>query len=204
MTATETPRRTRRRGPVLLAFTLLLAAAVYALSSGGPGDAAGPTATATTPPQGSSPADSAAVDAAVDRAVDAAAAGGTVTVTLSESETAGLVANALERAPQQVNDVAVDLVDPPADAGADVRMVVDGRLDQPALPVRAVVDLEVVDARVVAVVDDLRVGPLPVTGAIRDDLNRELRELSVVADNAFDVDAIATDGDELVVRGRRD
>lgn len=202
MTVTETPRR-RRRGPVLLVVTLLLVAAVYALSANDPGDAAGTTATTTNQPQGSPAEDPAAVDAAVDRAVDAAADGGTVTVSLTEGETAGLVANALERAPQQVNDVTVDLVDPPDDAGADVRMVVDGRLDQPALPVRAVVDLEVVDARVVGVVNDLRVGPLPVTGAVRDDVNRQLRELSVVADDAFDVDAIATDGDELVVRGRR-
>lgn len=192
-----------RRARALVMITLLFCAGAYVVAVGGIG-AEGSDGTSVVAPASPSPAP-APTSAPLDlegvpgRAV--ANPDGSVTVTLSERETGDLVAEALAQAPaQQLSDVAVELRAPPADA--DGQIVVDGRLDDPPLPVRAVVDLDVVQAQVRPTVRDLRVGPLPLTGAIRDDLNRQLVELALVGEGRLTIDALATDGDRLVVTGR--
>jgi hypothetical protein len=124
-----------------------------------------------------------------------------VSVTLDEAETAGLVAEALARAPsQQISDVTVEVAEPPGDAGG--RLVVDGRLDDPPLPVTVVVDLQVVDTRLRPTVRDLSVGPLPLSDDTRADLTNDLRSLAGVADGQLALDDVSTVDGELVLTGR--
>ena len=126
---------------------------------------------------------------------------GSVTVSLDDDETAGLVASALTRAPRQpLRDVGVDLLPPEGDA--DGRLLVTGRLEQPSVPVEAVVDLRVVDRTVRPTVQDVSIGPVPVPAGVREDIDRQVRELALVADDQLAVEELTTTQDTLVLTGR--
>lgn len=195
---TAAPRRyRRRRGRALAVVGLLLVAGAYLLFAGAADRSprrTGADATAT-------PAVAAVrIDDVLDDAVTNP--DGSVTVTLDRAETSGLVAAALERAPSQpLHDVSVELVDPEGDAAG--RMIVDGRLQDPSLPVEAVVDLRVVDDAVRPTVRDLRVGPVPVPAGVAADINRQVQQLALVADERIAVEDLSTIDGALVLTGRR-
>lgn len=189
-----------RRRRALLAVALLVAAGVFVLVSGGVVPAQpSPSTSASAEP--TAPAET--TPAAVDEVLDGAEANpdGSVTVSLDAGETTGLVASALARAPAQpLRVVSVDLVEPEGDA--DGRMVVVGRLDEPSLPVEAVIDLRVVDEAVRPTVRDVRVGPVPLPPGTREDINQQVRQLALVADDQIAVEDLSTAGGALVLTGR--
>lgn len=196
---TATPGRYRRRGrrrAVVVVVLLLIAGAWVVLNSG----SLASTPTADTDPADTTPSESATtLDAILDRAE--VNPNGSVSVTLDEAETGVVVGAALERAPTRaLRDVEVDLVAPEGDA--DGRMVVSGRLDSPPVPVRAVIDVDVVDRSVVPTVRDLRIGPVPVPDDIRRDVTTQLRMLSVIADDRLSVRRVRTDDGTLEMTGR--
>lgn len=202
--AARSPYRRPRRGPALVIVALLVLAGAFVIDGGGleglgaDGSDGGRTA-------GGAPSESATptVPAELDDLLGDAVANddGSVTVTLDKVETTGLVEDALAQAPsQQISDVTVDVAEPPDDVGG--RLVVDGRLDEPPLPVTAVVDLEIVDARLRPTVRDLSMGPLPLSDDTRADLTHELRSLASVADDQLALDDLSTVDGELVLSGR--
>jgi hypothetical protein len=194
----------RRRGRALLVVALLgLAGAVVIFGGGLEGRGADEVDAAPASGAGpSEPPASAEVAELGNLLGDAVANGdGSVTVTLDEADTANLVARALDQAPsQQLSDVTVEVAEPPADVGG--RLVVDGRLDEPPLPVTAVVDLEVVETRLRPTVSDLSMGPLPLSDDTRAELTNELRTLASVADDQLALDDLSTVDGELVLTGR--
>jgi len=189
----------RRRGRAGLVVALLVAAGVVVLLTGGIPLAPGGSTSASaepTPPIDTTPV---TVDEVFDRAVTNP--DGSATVSLDAEETAGLVTSALARAPaQSLRDLSVDLVEPEGDA--DGRMIIAGRLDEPSLPVEAVVDLRVVDDAVRPTVRDVRVGPVPLPAGTREDVNRQMRQLALVAEDQIAVEDLSTSGDVLVLTGR--
>lgn len=196
MTATWGHHRRRR---ALLVVALLVTAGVFVLVSGGMPAQPSPSTSASAEP--TAPAET--TPAAVGEVLDGAEANpdGSVTVSLDAGETAGLVASALARAPAQpLRVVSVDLVEPEGDA--DGRMVVVGRLDEPSLPVEAVIDLRVVDETVRPTVQDVRVGPVPLPPGTREDINQQVRQLALVADDQIAVEDLSTAGGALVLTGR--
>jgi len=187
-----------RRGRALLAVGLLVVAGVVVLATAGrpPARGGAPNAASSDPTAGASPL---AVEDLLDRTV--ANPDGSVTVTLDDHEAAGLVASALARAPSRpLRDVSVDLVAPEGDA--DGRMVVAGRLDEPSLPVEAVVDLRVVGDAVRPTVTDVRVGPVPLPADVRLELNRQVDRLALVAEDRLTIRELSTTDDALVLTGR--
>lgn len=198
MTATGR-RYGRRRGRALLVVGLLLALGAAVLLAGGRVRAPdGPLATSDDP---SDVASAAPVD--VDDLMDDAVTNpdGSVTVSLDDDQAAGLVASALTRASgRSLRDVSVDLVEP--EGRADGRLLVRGRLDEPSLPVDAVVDLHVVDDAVRPTVRGVSVGPVPVPPGIREDLNRQIRQLALVADDQLTVEQLSTSDGVLELTGR--
>jgi hypothetical protein len=191
----RTPYR-RRRGRAIVVVVLLAVIGAYVLLRSADGQSGRPVgATAGATPTASI----STVDDLLARAKTNP--DGSQTVTLDQGETAGLVAGALERAPSQpLRDVSVDLVAPEGQAAG--RMIVAGRLTDPSLPVEAVVDLQVVDAVVQPVVRDVRVGPLPLPARAREDINRQVQELALVADEWIAVEELSTEDDRLVLTGR--
>lgn len=192
------PRRSRgrrRRGRAALIVLLLAGAAAYVLLGGGPGPA--PAGDSTT--GGTRADDVAAVDDLVDNVVERP--DGSVAVTVTEAETASLVAAGLERSQAPtLRDVAVDLV--AVDEGSPGRMIVSGRLQDRPVPVRATVDLEVVDSSVRPTVRDVRIGPLGLPASIRRDLTRELRQQVTLADPGIAVSQLHTTDTTLELTGR--
>lgn len=187
-------RARRSRGRALLVIALLVIAGVVVLATVG-----GPPARGRSPSTASADPSPLVVDDLLDRAQPNP--DGSVTVTLDDEDAAALVAAALARAPNRpLRDVAVDLVAP--DGDADGRLVVAGRLDEPSLPVEAVVDLRVVDAAVRPTVTDVRVGPVPVPAGTRKDINRQIRGLALVAEDRFTVQELSTVDGALVLTGR--
>lgn len=189
-------RHPRRRA--LLVIGLLVVAGVVVLATAGrpPARGGSPNAASSDPTDGASPL---AVDDVLERAV--ANPDGSVTVTLDDDEAAGLVASALARAPNRpLGDVSVDLVAPEGDA--DGRMIVAGRLDEPSLPVEAVVDLRVVDDAVRPTVTDVRVGPVPLPAGVRRELDRQVARLALVAEDRLTIRELSTADDALVLTGR--
>lgn len=190
-------RYRRRRRPVgaLLILLLLVGAVVYVLVAGGL-----PVAQPEEPVTDGAPAeDTVAINDVLDDALENP--DGSVTVTASEGQTASLVAAGLARSSSPaLRDVAVDLVE--VDDGPAGRMIVTGRLERQPVPVEATVDLDVVDSSVRPTVRDVRIGPLGVPASVRRDLNRQLRDLVVLADERIVVEDVRTTDTELVLTGR--
>lgn len=198
MTATG-HRYGRRRGRALLVVGLLLALGAAVLLAGG--RVLGPDGPLATSDDPSDVASAAPVD--VDDLMDDAVTNpdGSVTVSLDDDQAAGLVASALTRASgRSLRDVSVDLVEP--EGRADGRLLVRGRLDEPALPVDAVVDLHLVDDAVRPTVRDVSVGPVPVPPGTREDLNRQIGQLALVAEDQLTVEQLSTSDGVLELRGR--
>jgi hypothetical protein len=128
-------------------------------------------------------------------------ADGSVSVEVSERETTTLVAAGLARngAPA-IDDLQVDLV--AAAEGAAGTMVLVGELADQGLPVTATVDLAVLDGQILPRVRDVRVGPLPITGVVREDLNAELESRGGLIDVGLTIEELRTTEQQLVVRGR--
>lgn len=128
-------------------------------------------------------------------------ADGSLSVEVTERETTALVRAGLARtgAPA-IEGLRVDLVRAAGDAAGT--MVLDGRLEAQGLPVQAVVDLVVLDGRILPTVREVRVGPLPLSGGVRDDLNRELAARSQLIDAGLIVEDLRTTERGLVLRGR--
>lgn len=190
----------RRRRRALLVVALLVAAGAIVLVTGGiPLAPGGATTSASAEPTSTPDTTPVTVDEVLDRAETNP--DGSVTVSLDDDETAGLVASALARAPaQRLRDVSVDLVEPEGDA--DGRMVIAGRLDEPSLPVEAVVDLRVVDDAIRPTVSDVRVGPVPLPPGAREDIDQQVRQLALVAEDRIAVEDLSTTGGALVLTGR--
>lgn len=126
---------------------------------------------------------------------------GSMTVTLSEAETGGLVRAGLTRTDgPTLRDVTVDLVTP--DGPAPGQMVVRGRLRDQRVPVTAVVDVDVTAGAAQPSVRDVRVGPLSVPEALRGELNAQLQQVDLITDQGVVVDELATTDQELIVTGR--
>jgi hypothetical protein len=202
--AGRSPYRRPRRGRALLVVVALGLAGAFVISGAGLeglGDdgSGGEPATRGALSESAEPTVPAELDGLFGDAV--ANGDGSVTVTLDEAETAGLVQQALAQAPsQQISDVTVEVAEPPADVGG--RLVVDGRLDEPPVPVTAVVDLQVVDTRLRPTVSNLSMGPLPLSDDTRADLTNELRTLAGVADDQLALEDLSTVDGELVLTGR--
>lgn len=182
------------RGRAVAWLLVPVAAAAYVLTAGVP------------TPAPSAPASQAAdtAPAPVGEVSDDASEqpAGLVTVTLTEAETTALVQAGLaqSQAPA-LRDVTVDVVAP--EGGRDGQMIVAGRLRDQPLPVRATVDLEVVDKSVRPTVRTATIGPFAVPAAVRGDLNRQLRELVVIADQNVVVHDLRTTDSTVVLTGRR-
>ncbi len=197
MMASRRSSRPRRRGGrrgrarALAWLAVLTGAATYVLVAGVPS----PNATS----QAAGDVDI-TVGEVLDRAVENAS--GSVTVTLTEAETAALVRDGLARSQAPpLRDVDVDLV--AADNGQQGQMIVGGTLADRPLPVRATVDLAVVDAAVRPTVRAATVGPVSVPESVRKDLNRQLRQLVVIADRNIVVEDLRTTDTTLVLTGKR-
>ncbi|HSJ44035.1 MAG TPA: hypothetical protein VK923_05050 [Euzebyales bacterium] len=196
MTVTGGRRRPRRGRALLLVALLAIVGGVVLVTGGIPLAPSG-----STSPEPASSAGATAVT--VDNVLDQAKTNpdGSVTVSLDADETTGLVASALARAPEQpLRDVSVDVVEPEGDA--DGRMVVAGRLDDLSLPVEAVVDLRIVRDVVRPTVRDVRVGPVPLPSGTREDINRQVRQLALLADDQIAVEDLSTAGGSLLLTGR--
>lgn len=186
-------RYRRRRGAALAVVLALLAAGAWVLvgSSGGSDGTAG----SGTPVSASEPAGTTVADL-LERARPNA--DGSVTVRADEVETGSLVRAGLERADAPpVDDLAVDLVD--SGGAAAGQMVLTGRLREQRLPIRATVDLRVVDQAVRPTVRDVDVGPIPVPDGVRRDLNARLARLSLIAAEGLAVRDVRTTDGRLVV-----
>lgn len=196
MAVSRRPARYRRRRPVgtLLILLLLVGAVAYVLVAGGL-----PAAQPEEPVVDGAPAeDTVAINDVLDDAVENP--DGSVTVTASEAQTASLVAAGLARSSSPaLRDVAVDLVE--VDDGPAGRMIVTGRLERQPVPIEATVDLDVVDSSVRPTVRDVRIGPVGVPASVRRDLNRQLRDLVVLADERIVVEEVRTTDTELVLTG---
>jgi hypothetical protein len=195
MAAPRYSRRRRRPARGLL-FVLLLAAAIYVLVTGGFADGrAGQEVTGGTRAEGGL-----AVNELLDDVTENG--DGSITVDVSEGQTAALVAAGLARSSAPtLRDVAVDLVT--VDEGPPGRMIVTGRLADQPVPVRATIDLEVVDSSVRPTVRDARIGPLGMPSSVRRDLNRQLRDLVGVAAQGIVVSDLRTTDTALVLTGSR-
>jgi len=159
---------------------------------------AGTSATSSEPPV-AAPED-VTLDELLDRAVDNG--DGTMTVTVSEAEAGGLVRDGLRSGgTPALRDVTVDLQEP--DGSAPGQMQLDGRMRDQDVPVTAVVDLAADGGTIEPTVRDVRVGPLPVPGSVRRDLNRQLRDVSLLGAAEVDVEQLRTTDSELEVTGRR-
>ena len=197
MTAAEGRYRRRSRARAVVVVLLLLAAGAWVVLSAGSLTSAPAAETDTA--EAAEPDPAVTLDAVLDRAVTNP--NGTVSVVLNEAEAGVVVDAALERAPtRSLEDVEVDLVPPEGDA--DGRMVVSGRLASPPVPVRAVIDVDVVDRSVQPTVRDLRVGPVPVTDDLRRDVTAQLRSLSIIADERLSVRRLRTGDGTLELTGR--
>ena len=169
----------------------------YLLLGGGFEQLATPTSDSSGPPV-DEPVD-VTVEDLLDRAVDNG--DGTMTVTVTEAEAGGLVRDALEGGGTgPVRDVTTDLVRPDGDAPG--QMLLAGRLRDRDVPVTAVVDLAPRDGRVNATVRSVRLGPLPVPGSLREDLNQQLREVSLLGGQEVAVEELHTTDRELEATGR--
>jgi hypothetical protein len=182
-----------------LLFLLVIAGlGAYLFFGGGFEQLATPTSDSSAPPV-AEPVDVTVQDL-LDRAVDNG--DGTMTVTVTEAETGGLVRDALEGGgTATLRDVTTDLVRPDGDAPGQMRIA--GRLRDRDVPVTAVVDLAPRDGRVDATVRSVGLGPLPVPGSLREDLNQQLREVSLLGDQEVAVEELHTTDRELVATGRR-
>jgi hypothetical protein len=136
----------------------------------------------------------------LDRAVDNG--DGTITVTITEAEAGGLVRDGLQRgATPTLREVTVDLQDPGGSAPG--QMQINGRLPEQDVPVTVIVDLAASGGNVEPTVRDARLGPLPVPGGVREDLNGQLQGVSLLGARQVDVERLHTTEQELVVTGRR-
>lgn len=170
----------------------------YLLFAGGFEQLATPTSDSSAP-AAAEPVD-VSVEDLLDRAVDNG--DGTMTVTVTEAEAGGLVRDGLESGGSgPLRDVTTDLVRP--DGSAPGQMQIAGRLRDRDIPVTAVVDLAPRDGRVDATVRSVRLGPLPVPGSMREDLNQQLREISLLGGQQVAVEELHTTDQELVATGRR-
>lgn len=145
------------------------------------------------------------VDVSLDELVDRMQdnGDGTVTVSLSEGETGGLMRRALTRRGEPtLDDLTVDLQEP--DGSAPGQMQIAGRLPERDLPVTAVVDLDVDAGEVQPSVRGVKVGPFPVPAGLAADLNEQLQQVGLLADQGIAVDDLETTDGELSVTGRRD
>jgi hypothetical protein len=191
------PRRRRRRRawPVLLFLLLLVGALAFVLFNEEVWDRIVGTSEAPV----AEPVD-VSVDELLDRAVDNG--DGTMTVTVSEAEAGGLVRDGLQSGgTTTLRDVTVDLQQP--DSSAPGQMEINGRLPDQDVPVTAVVDLSADGGNVEPTVRDVRLGPLPVPGSVREDLNRQLQDVSLLGAQQVDVEELETTEQELIVTGRR-
>ena len=196
MTVTGGRRRPRRGRALLLVVLLAIVGGVVLVTGGIP---LAPSGSTSAEPASSAGATAVTVDNVLDQAKTNP--DGSVTVSLDADETTGLVASALARAPEQpLRDVSVDVVEPEGDA--DGRMVVAGRLDDLSLPVEAVVDLRIVRDVVRPTVRDVRVGPVPLPSGTREDINRQVRQLALLADDQIAVEDLSTAGGSLLLTGR--
>jgi hypothetical protein len=127
---------------------------------------------------------------------------GTITVKLSEAETAGLVRAGLSRSGAPVlENLTIDLVRP--DGSASGQMEIAGQLRDQPLPVNATVELEVANGRAEPSVRSVRVGPLQVTESTRAQLNAQLREVSLLGVEGVTVQSLHTTDSQLEITGRR-
>ena len=192
------PRRRRRAWPVLLVLLVVIVALAFLLFDGRLWDQIAGTPASSEAPV-AEPVD-VTIDELLDRAVDNG--DGTMTVTVTEAEAGGLVRDGLQRGgTPALRDVTVDLQDP--DGSAPGQMQLNGRLEGEDLPVTAIVDLTPGGGSVEPTVRDVRVGPLPVPGSVRQDLNRQLQDVSLLGAQQVDVEELHTTDRELVVTGRR-
>jgi hypothetical protein len=194
------PRRRRRRAwPVLLVLLLVIAALGYVLFDGRVWDQITGTSAAPSQAPVAEPAD-VTIDELLDRAVDNG--DGTMTLTVTEAEVGGLVRDGLQRGgTPALRDVTVDLQNP--DGSAPGQMQLNGRLRDQDVPVTAIVDLTAGGGNVEPTVRDVRVGPLPVPGSVRQDLNRQLQDVSLLGAEQVDVERLHTTDQELVATGSR-
>jgi hypothetical protein len=184
--------------PALLVFLLMVAALAYVLLNDEVWERIAASPTASEAPV-AEPVD-VTVDELLDRAVDNG--DGTMTVTVSEAEAGGLVRDGLRRGgTPSLRDVTVDLQEP--DGSAAGQMQINGRLRDQDVPVTAVVDLAAQGGSIEPTVRDVRLGPLPVPGSVREDLNRQLQDVSLLGARQVDVEQLHTTERELVVTGRR-
>jgi hypothetical protein len=140
------------------------------------------------------------IDELLDRAVDNG--DGTMTVTVTEAEAGGLVSDGLQRGGTiDLRDITVDLMSP--DGSAPGQMRLNGRLRDQNVPVTAIVDLRVSDGDVEPSVRDVRLGPLPVPGGMREDLDQQLQAVSLLGAEQIRVKRLRTTDQELVVTGSR-
>lgn len=201
------PRAGGRRWIIALLVVLVLAAAAVGVllpvATSGVAPAAPARSTAPAAPVRSTASAPAAPRGTVERILERADrnADGSLSVEVTERETTALVRAGLARtgAPA-IEGLRVDLVQAAGDAAGT--MVLDGRLEAQGLPVQAVVDLVVLDGRIRPTVREVRVGPLPLSGGVRDDLNRELATRSPLIDAGLIVEDLRTTERGLVLRGR--
>ena len=195
------PRRRRGGGggwAALLVLVLVLGALAYLLFGGG-FDRLARGGEEPTEPDVAAP-----VDVTFEELLERAEENpdGSVTVTVSEAEAGGLMRDGLSRGgTPTLRDVTVDLQEPAGSAPG--QMELEGRLPDQDLPVTAVIDLRVDDGEVQPSVRDVRVGPLPVPAGLADDLNQQLQQVSLLADQGIEVDDLETSERNLVVTGRR-
>lgn len=193
------PRRGGGGWVALIVLLVVLAALAYLLLGGGFDRLAGRT------DQPSEPDVAAPVDVTFEELLDRAEENpdGSITVTVSEAEAGGLMRDGLSRGgTPTLEDVTVDLQR--SDGSAPGQMELRGRLPDQDLPVTAAIDLRVDAGAVEPSVRDVRVGPLPVPAGLADDLNQQLQQVSLLADQGIDVDDLETSERNLVVTGRRD
>ena len=190
-------RRRRRVWPAVLAL-LVLAALAFLLFEDRvwqqiAGSSSGPSETVAEPVD-------VTIEEVLDRAVDNG--DGTMTVTITEAEAGGLVRDGLQRGgTTDLRDITVNLMNP--DGSAPGQMELNGRLRDQNVPVTAIVDLRVRDGDLEPSVRDVRLGPLPVPGAMRDDLDQQLRAISLLGAERIRVERLRTTDQELTVTGRR-
>lgn len=193
------PPRRRGGGGVALVVLLVVLGALFYLLFGGGFERLASAPAEPSPAPVEDPVD-VTFDELLDRAEDND--DGTVTLRISEAETGGLVRRGLSRggAPA-LDDVTVDLQRP--DGSAPGQMVLTGRLPDQNLPVTATVDLEVRGGAIEPTVRDARVGPVAVPAGVREDLNRQLQDVSLLAEQGVQVTDLRTTERRLVVTGRR-
>jgi len=197
--AARRPVRRRSRAGAVVGVLAAAAAALLLLGDDSLWSRIAPTSSDASGPAVAEPVD-VTVDDILTRGVENP--DGSITLTLTEAETAGLVRAGLSRngAPLLQN-MTVDLVAP--DGSAPGQMELAGRLSDQPLPVNATVDLNVTGGRAEPSARTVRVGPLQVPESTREQLNAQLRDVTLLAVEGVLVDDLRTTESRLVITGRR-